>query len=269
MRALLILLCLLPGIAFAKPEKTELFGHTVEIKVVEPDNDEALFVDGKQLLTKHFIDLDENGRIGATDFVIGSSSDGGVMCSYSPFVLRFTADQPVRLDGPLASCREVQHKIESDRIVFVTPASPTDHGKRWTWTANGFGPAEVLKFKMSAKGWDALDRGAIYNPFDLLGYADLAKALKATVSNARYSDLQRSLSGPGTVRYRGKIFIGNGCQAHSCGSTTALIVMDAATKRVAVAMSDNDKPLLIVPADAQWPAEAQSELEKWRRDNTR
>jgi hypothetical protein len=122
---------------------------------------------------------------------------------------------------------------------------------------------------MSAKGWDALDSGAVYHPMDLLRYADLAKSLKATVSNARYSDLRWILSGLGTVRYDGKIFIGNACQAHSCSSTTALVVMDAATKRVAVAMSDDDKPLLVVPADAQWPAAAQSELEKWRRDNAR
>jgi len=269
MHVLLILFCLLPGIALAKPVKTELFGHSIEIKVIEPDNDEALFVDGKQLLTKHFIDLDKNGRIGATDFVIGSSSDGGNACDESPFVLRFTANEPVRLDGPLHSCWTVQQKIEPDRIVFETSASPTDNGARWTWTANGFGSVEVLKFKIAAKGWDALGRGAIYNPIDLLGYAELAKALKKTVSNARYPDLQRILGSLGRVRYDGKIFVGQACQLHNCSTTAALVVMDAATKRVAVALRDNDKPLLIVPADAQWPAEAQKDLEKWRRDNVR
>lgn len=269
MRALLILFCLLPGIAFATPVKTELFGHTVEIKAVAPDNDEALFVDGKQLLTKHYIDLKENGRIGATDFAIGSSSDGGNLCDASPFVLRFTANEPVRLDGPLDSCRTVEHKIGTDRIVFEAPASPTDRGERWTWTANGFGPAEVLKSKTAAKGWDALGRGAVYNPIDLLGYAELARALKATVSNARYSDFKRSLSGPGTVRYDGKIFIGKACQAHNCDTTSALVVMDAATRRVAVALRDDDKPLLVVPADAEWPAAAQDELANWRSENAR
>ncbi|MGJ5179388.1 hypothetical protein ACQR16_15960 [Bradyrhizobium oligotrophicum] len=269
MRALLILFCLLPGIAFAKPVKTELFGHSIEIKVVEPDSNEALLVDGKQLLTKPIIDLEENGRIGVTDFVIGSVSDGGNMCDGSPFVLRFPANEPVRLDGPLDSCRTVEHKIGPDRIVFTTPASPTERGERWTWTASGFGPAQELKSKSAAKGWDTLGRGAIYNPVDLLGYAELAKALKAAVSNARYADLRRILDGPGSVRYDGKIFIGKACQAHSCTTTSALVVMDAATKRVAVAMRDENKPLLIVPADAQWPAAAQDELANWRSGNAR
>jgi hypothetical protein len=269
MRSILIFLCLLPGIAFAKPIKTDLFGHSIEIKPIAPDDDEALFVDGKQLLTKHYIDLGDNGRVGAVDFVIGSSSDGGNMCASSPFVLRFTANEPVHLDGPLPNCNTVKHQVEPDRIVFETPASPTDRGERWVWTANGLGPAEVLKFKTAPNGWDALGRGAIYNPIDLLGYAELAKALKATVSNARYSDLRRILGGLGTVRYDGKIFIGEACQAHSCSTTSALVVMDAATKRVAVAMRDDDKPLLIVPADAEWPAAAQNALAKWRRENTR
>ncbi|MGY3453145.1 hypothetical protein [Bradyrhizobium sp. USDA 4353] len=269
MRALLILLCLIPGLAFANPAKTELFGHTIEIKVVEPDDDEVLLVDGKQLLTKRIINLDKNGRIGATDFVIGSVSDGGNACDGSPFVLRFTANQPVRLDGPLNNCAMVKQTIEPDRIVFETAPTPTIRGERWMWTANGFGPVEVLKFKTAAKGWDALSRGAVYHPGDLLGYAELAKALRATVSNARYTDLKWTLGGLGTVRYDGSIFIGQGCQAHSCSTTSALVVMDAATKRVAVAMRYNDKPLLIVPADAHWPREAQKDLDKWRRDNVR
>ncbi|WP_035646981.1 hypothetical protein [Bradyrhizobium sp. ORS 285] len=269
MRALLIVLCLVPGIAFAKPVKTELFGHTIEIKEVPPDDDDQLFVDGKLLLTKHIIDLDNNGRIGATDFVIGSSSDGGNACDESPFVLRFTANQPVRLDGPLNNCAMVKQTIEPDRIVFETAPRSTLRGHRWTWTANGFGPVEDLKFQTAAKGWDALSRGAIYKTEELLGYAELAKALKAAVSSARYPDLQWTLSGLGKVRYDGKIFIGEACQLHNCSTTAALVVMDAAKKRVAVAMRYNDKPLLIVPADAKWPAEAQKDLEKWRRDNVR
>src|SRR5262249_13404359 len=140
----------------------QLFGHTVEIKPVGPDDEEALFIDGKQVLKNQIISLDETGQIGSTPFAIGNSSAGGNACDGSPFVIRFAANEPVRIDGPLDSCWEVRQKIERDRIVFEVPASPTDDGQRWIWTPAGLGSVEKLKFKVAAKGWDALRRGAIH-----------------------------------------------------------------------------------------------------------
>jgi len=68
---------------------------------------------------------------------------------------------------------------------------------------------------MAAKGWDALRRGAVYHPADLLSYRDLAEQLKKTVSDARFEDLKRLMSGPDKVRYDVNMFYGQACQAHA------------------------------------------------------
>ncbi len=266
MRALIVLLCLLPGLALASPVKTNLFGHSIEIRTVPPDDEEALFVDGKQMLQNQIIDLGDNGQIGSTSFAIGSSSGGGNTCDASPFVLRFAANEPVRIDGPLNNCSPVEHKIEKDHVTFESPALPTMEGARWIWTANGFGPEQSLAFKpVKNKGWDALRRGAIHHPLDLLGHADLAEQLRKEVSDARYEDFKRLVSGPGHAQYDSGLFIGEACQAHMCDDTAVLIVIDPAAKRIAVAMKDEDKPLLIVPGEAEWPAAAKPALQNWRR----
>jgi hypothetical protein len=264
MRVLIVLLCLLPQLAFASPVTRQLFGHTVEIKPLEPDNEEALFIDGKQVLKNQIISLDETGQIGPTPFAIGNSSAGGNACDGSPFVIRFVVNEPVRIDGPLDSCWEVKHKIERDRIVFEVPASPTGDGQRWIWTPVGLTPVETLKFKVAAKGWDARRRGAIYHPVDLLGYRELAQALKKTVSEARYEDLKRLMSGPDKVHYDRNMFYGEACQAHACGGDTEIfIAIDFAARRVVVAMKDSDKAPVIIPAEADWPPAAKEELENW------
>ncbi len=270
MRALIILLCLLPELALASPVKTDLFGHSIEIKTIPPDDEEALFVDGKQMLENQIINLEENGQIGSTSFAIGSSSGGGNICDASPFVLRFTANAPVQIDGPLDSCNPVAHKIEKDHVTFESPALPTAKGARWIWTANGFGPEQPLTFKPSPnKGWDALRRGAIHHPLDLLGHADLAQQLRKEVSDAHYEAFKRLVSGPGHARYDGGLFIGEACQAHMCDDTAVLIVIDPAAKRIAVAMKDEDKPVLIVPGEGAWPAAAKPVLQSWRQSWSR
>jgi hypothetical protein len=166
---------------------------------------------------------------------------------------------------PLDSCWEVKQTIEQDRIVFQVPASPTADGQRWIWTPAGLGPVETLKFKMADNGWDALRKGAIHHSVDLLGYRELAQALKKTVSETRYEDLKRLTSGPGQISSDGNMFYGEACQAHaSGGDTDLLIAIDVAARRILVAMKDSDKPPLIMPADANWPPGAKRKLEDWR-----
>jgi hypothetical protein len=266
MRVLVVLLCLLPQCALASAISIKLFGHDVRIAPAKPDDQDALFIDGKRVLTNQIIRLDEVGRIGSTSFAIGNSSAGGNACDGSPFVVRFADNEPVRVDGPLASCWQVKQKIERDRIVFEVPASPTGDGQRWIWTAAGLGPVETLKFEMADKGWDALRRGSVHHLSGLLGYSDLARQLQATVSDARVADIKRLMSGPDQVRYDGNMFFGEGCQAHACGGDTDLLIaIDISARRIVVALKDSDKPPLIIPAAADWPPAAKAELGKWRR----
>jgi hypothetical protein len=84
----------------ASPVTSQLFGHKIEIKPIAPDNEEALFIDGEQVLKNQIISLDETGQIGSTPFAIGNSSNGGNACDGSPFVIRFAANEPVHVDGP-------------------------------------------------------------------------------------------------------------------------------------------------------------------------
>jgi hypothetical protein len=265
MRVLVVLLCLLPQCALASAISIKLFGHDVRIAPAKPDDQDALFIDGKRVLTNQIIRLDEVGRIGSTSFAIGNSSAGGNACDGSPFVVRFAENEPVRLDGPLASCWQVKQKIERDRIVFEVPASPTGDGQRWIWTAAGLGPVETLKFEMADKGWDALRRGSIHHLSGLLGYSDLARQLKATVSDARVADMKRLMSGPDQVRYDGDMFFGEAVRHTPAAAIRTSSSPSISPRRIVVALKDSDKPPLIVPAAADWPPAPKAELGKWRR----
>jgi hypothetical protein len=114
---------------------------------------------------------------------------------------------------------------------------------------------------VAAEGWDALRRGAIYHPVDLLGYRELAQALKKTVSEASYENVKRLMSGPDKVHYDRNMFYGEACQAHACGGDTDIfIVIDFVARRIVVAMKDSDKAPVIIPAEADWPPAAKEEL---------
>jgi hypothetical protein len=89
--------------------------------------------------------------------------------------------------------------------------------------------------------------------------------LKKTVSEARYEDLKRLMSGPDKVHYERNVFYEEACQAHACGGDTEIfIAIDFAARRIVVAMKDSDKPPVIIPAQADWPPAAREELENWQ-----
>jgi hypothetical protein len=217
------------------------------------------------LVSSQYINLEEVGSFANTGFAIGTTSPGGNACEGSLFVLSFVAGEPTRIDGPLDTCGPLDRKIENNRIIVETQASPSRDGFRWTWTSNGFGPAEALKFAAaSGKGWSALRSRSIQHPSELLQHAEFSAQLAKQLGQARYPSLARLLSGPGDVQYDSNVMIAEACQAHSCDDTSVLIAIDIATQKMGIALKDKLNPLSVTPKDSDWPETAKAYLRGWR-----
>lgn len=261
----LFLLCLLPQIASAEGVSLKIFGHQLEVYSKSQDDENVLMVDKKELLKNAHIDVGEVGLLANTGFAIGTTSAGGNMCDETLFVLSFVQGAPARIDGPLDSCRPLKYRVERDRIVVEEPAAPGFDGSRWTWTNNGFSPPETVKFTVArGKGWNALRSRSIQHPSDLLGHEEFVVQFAKLLGQSRYSSLPPIITGPGSIRYEGDVFIGQACQAHSCDDTSVLTAIDIASQKVAVALKDGGNPPFVSPQDADWPAAAKNQLSKWR-----
>ncbi|WP_074119449.1 hypothetical protein [Bradyrhizobium sp. AS23.2] len=260
-----LLFCLMPQLAFGEPTAMTVFGNKLEI-YKNKEGDELLTVDGKKLVTEHYVNIAEIGTIGAAGFAIGTTSPGGNACEGSLFILSFVEKEPVRIDGPLDTCGPVTYKTEKQRIVVETPAMPGANGARWTWTVNGFGPAEALKFAASTgNGWNMLRSRSIDHPVDLLRHTEFTAQLRKLLGPAAYATLPRLLSGPGSVKYNGNVVMADACQAHSCDDTSVLIVIDIGSQKLMVALKDTDRPPIVAPWVAGWPAATVADLGSWRR----
>jgi hypothetical protein len=158
----------------------------------------------------------------------------------------------------------VLYKIEKERIVVETRATPNMDGTRWTWTLNGFGPPETLKFAaVGGRGWNDLRSRSIQHPNELLQHAEFSEALMKLLGS-QYPTLTRISDGPGSVQYDNNILIGNACQSHCCGDTSVLIAIDIASQRFAIALKDGSSPLRVSPKDSDWLNGAKSYLRAWR-----
>jgi hypothetical protein len=264
-RLIALLLCLMPQLALAETMNMIVFGHKLEI-IKTKESEEALSVDGKKLVTSQYVDISEIGTIGAAGFAVGTTSPGGNACEGSLFVLSFPEKEPVRIDRPLDTCGPVTYKIDKDRIVAESPATPGINGARWTWTVKGFGPAETLKFAATTgTGWNMLRSRSIDHPADLLKHTEFTTQLRKLLGPAAYATLPRLLSGPGSVKYDGNVAIADACQAHSCDDTSVLIVVDIGSQKLMIALKDTDKPAIVAPWVADWPPVTTAGLGSWRR----
>ena len=264
LRLAFLILCLSTQFALASSTNIKVFGHDLEISSKVKGDGEVLTIDKKQLLKDQYIAIREIGSFGSTGFVIGDTGPGGNACNGSLFVLSFTANEPTRIDGPLATCGPVQYKIEKERIIVETHATPNLDGARWTWTANGFGPPEILKFvPVGGTGWNELRSRSIQHPSELLQHAEFSEKITKLLG-LQYPTFTRVVDGPGSVRYESNVMIGTACQSHSCDDTSLLIAVDIASQKVAIALKDGNKLPIVLPRDANWPDAAKADLRRWR-----
>ena len=71
---------------------------------------------------------------------------------------------------------------------------------------------------------------------------------------------QQVSSGPGSAQYRNNLLIATSCQSHSCDNAFLLLVADPASKRIFVALKDDQSPILISPKASEWPTGASADL---------
>ena len=265
---ILLLLCLLPRMASAEDMEITVFGHKLVVYAAEHEVNSILKVDGKELVRQPIVAIKEIGSFANTGFVIGITGPEGNNCDGSVFILSFVEGAPPRIDGPLDVCSVLSWKVDRDRIVVEDPAFPKRDGSRWTWTVNGFGPPEKLKFAgPGGKGWSALQNKSIGHPGNLLRYKDFTTRLSELLGQARYKSLNEALAGPGSAQYDGDVFVGDACQAHACPFAAAIIAIDISSQKVAVALKYGDNPLFVAPPEADWPDAAKSHFREWRAKN--
>ena len=231
---------------------------------------QSLVIEGKQVLEGFIISLDEVAMLNGVGVIIGSTGDSGNACNLKNFVISFPQGSSPRLDGPLDECRPVSHSIMNDRIEFRTKPMPLDPGNLWAWTAErGFvaGP-EIPFVSDSTKGWDDLRARAVNHPGDLFNYGEVAQSIK-DVALAEEKIIVPILTGVGSGKFNGDMYIGSACKPRMCGEQEAIVVADIRNKKIFLAWKVDKKPIVARPALNLWPQSARSAYANWKRPDWR
>lgn len=240
----------------------KVFGH--ELLVIEAGGGtDSLSIDGRKIHTDEVITLREVTIVAGVPTVIGSSSAGGNACDAAPFVISFPPGKAPRFDGPLETCNSVSVDISETAIEFATTPLPGMNGERWTWTPSGFQEQTAVAFAPNiASGWDDLRTRDATHPTDLVRNSALNEALRRAIG-ADADSVFSTLSGVGSVEFRGDVAVGTACVPHMCGEIEALVVADIRARVVYAAWKPQDAKIKVWPVVSVWPTEARSALRAW------
>ena len=126
----------------------EVFGHDIHVSGAR--GDQALVIDGGDMLSGGRVMIWEIGLLGSTPYLLGDVGPGGNMCASTPFVVSFDGPDP-EVDIFPEECLSPPHEVDGDRIVFAIPAEAGGSRRAWAWTA-GDGFEEVAVEEADAAG---------------------------------------------------------------------------------------------------------------------
>lgn len=239
-----------------------VFGH--QVAIVTRDTEQALMVDGQELLRNEYVDIDDIRLVSGVPVMIGKSYPGGNICDSSPFVVSLATAAKPRVDGPIDSCRPVQMQGSADQLAFSTTPLPNEAGENWVWKPNvGFQKTGNSGFQTSqAKGWAQLQQSGINHPGDIFSFGEIATQIDGLLGPAKasYVDI---LMGTGSGQFDRDYYIGTSCTRHSCGEEEALLVASIANRRVFLAWKPSGEKIQVLPPVTEWPAKAKAELRDW------
>jgi hypothetical protein len=251
-----------PPQASAAELSLSVFGH--QVAIVARDTEQALMVDGQELLRNDYVDIDDIRLVSGMPVMIGKSSPGGNICDGSPFVIALAAAAKPRIDGPIDNCRPVQMRGSADQLAFSTTPLPNEAGENWVWKPDiGFQKTSNTAFQTSkAKGWAQLQQCGINHPGDIFSFGEIAAQIDSLLGPAKasYVDI---LMGTGSGQFDKDYFIGTSCTRHSCGEEEALLVASIANRKVFLAWKPSGEKIQVRPPVTEWPAKAKAELRDW------
>lgn len=242
----------------------KVFGSSVSVKQLSGER--TLEVAGRTLLRDGIIVINEIERIGGTTVLIGVAGSGGNACDVSHFVLSLAPRREPRLDGPVEACGSRLVSVGDDGVVFEKPAIAGRDGQRWRWTdENGLQSlGKTAHIPARSDGWAALRERRMDHPFSLFDLADISDDIAKLVGGG-IDDVRVALSGPGSGRFEGDLFIGQACRQASCGEVEALVVAEIPKRRIFVAHKPANRSIAAYPRVEDWPPQARSALRNWAR----
>lgn len=269
-RALVTVITLLVLLTSARQssaiEISEVAGHRVQ--VLEKEFQKALMVDDREIHVDQYITFDAAYALSGSLVLIGSSSAGGNACDGSPFVLSFSAGANPRFDGPLESCSIVEHRVEGDRIEFITRKVPGRDQERWEWTAtDGIQALSAVAFSPDpGMGWESLRERSMSHPSEAFANGAIAASL-ADLLGSDFENFQGIMAGVGVGEFKGDDFVGTSCRPHACLDEAGMIFLSSRDRRAYAAWKPEGRKIVVYPAPVKdWPDKAKMELLRWAQN---
>lgn len=238
-----------------------MFDH--QVAIASDADEEKLTIDGRQVHSNRFLQIDNVGLVAGVPFVVVVSSDGGNACPGSPLVVSFPPGGEPRVDEPMDDCRGAASiAAEGDHLLLATEAIPGQPSLRWTWTpGKGFAEAGKVAFQPNATmGWDDMKKAG--HPSELLGIGPIADTANAMLGEHR-QEFENSITGPGSGAFKNGFYIGEACMPHMCTEAEALVAADISARKLYLAWKPMGKKIILRPAVRRWPAPALAALKQW------
>ena len=272
---------MLVGHAYANPEleavkkmiaesqdTSNVNGYKVDIKEVETDGyrEEALIIDGKEILRGYRLHLDSKQTVGKDTVVLGWQYNEGNSCEGSSFLVVVNKDEAPKLFGPIETCIITLFELGENSVTFETPHNPGLTQEKWRWTADkgivSLGEQELPPSDQS--GWGALTGKTIDTPWETFNNVEINDQIKSLLGND-YKQYRQIISGVGSGTYKNGNYLGSSCTPHMCSEQEAIIYLDRKSKKVFAAFKMEGQKIKVFPSVKSWPKGARQELSKWSK----
>ena len=147
----------------------------------------------------------------------------------------------------------------------MSPATPFFPGQEWIWTlVDGFSEPRSIAFQPQPNGWEVMRTKRIEHPADILKYSDLRAQFDELVG-LKGNDIIDIIAGPGSGEFKGDVYSGSACRAHSCQDASVFVVTHGPSKKIYLAWKLENQAIVFRPPLAEWPQIAQAGLNAWRK----
>ncbi|MCB1440176.1 MAG: hypothetical protein KDJ63_10435 [Nitratireductor sp.] len=245
----------------AEPLETVPFGGK-DFTVTETEEGEKLLSWGQLEITRNwFISSGGVFEVQGEQVAVFYSGNGGNACG--PKTILATVDQAGRLKtaSPPGDCGDPSPAISESAVYFIPWLIPGESQTAYRWSPyDGMLPAGTLSYTpVPGTGWADLATANVTQPMDILGYEEIYKEAQGLLGD----DLEDYAIGLAVASEPEKtpdgLLAGSGCIPHACGGGDALIVADAANRKLYLAQQDGDG-YRAWPDISAWPEAARQKL---------
>jgi len=253
-----------PAIAQEETPATTLGGKALEL-VTSGEARMQAKIDGEILEEDAYIEIEtvfDEGKRGAAVLLV---SDGGNSCPGNYVVLSVDKGE-AKVTEPFGTCADTAETSANAGIITVRfPPIGGRDGTVYRWSFDkGLEPAAAEPFQPKpGTGW--VDANTLIGkyPWEALDNADVLAAFKALLGPDFTTFTNYFGKGDPMDAMPDGIIVGDCFDDSAEDSTSLLIGIDPANKKVFAAMQDGGEAPRLYPPIEQWPASLQEKLKSW------